>query len=149
MQQVWACSISQCANWYMYYYFFFFLRLGVVQSVTEFCFFAWFQSCVSAPSSNILVSVCFYSACSSIVGRIKTQTGTLINIPSDDANSDVIRIEGSPEGVVKAKEALLELSNRMVCFCLQSSPCWQLCNAHFIYHSQIQDWGGSAFRMMA
>ncbi|XP_065187615.1 vigilin-like [Sycon ciliatum] len=47
------------------------------------------------------------------ISKLKTQTGTLITIPSDDANSDVIRIEGSPEGVAKAKEALLDLSNRM------------------------------------
>lgn len=48
------------------------------------------------------------------VGRLKTETGTLITIPPDDSNSDTIRIEGSPEGVKQAKAALVEMAEKMV-----------------------------------
>ena len=43
----------------------------------------------------------------------------MINIPSDDANSNVIRIEGSPDGVARAKASLLETAVRMV----RAVPC--------------------------
>merc|ERR1719462_847549 len=47
------------------------------------------------------------------IGRIKTDTGTSINIPSDTTKSSVIRIEGSPEGVAAAKEEILEMARKM------------------------------------
>jgi transcription antitermination factor NusA-like protein len=46
------------------------------------------------------------------IGRIKTDTGTSINIPSDTTKSPVIRIEGSPEGVAAAKEEILEMAKK-------------------------------------
>jgi len=46
------------------------------------------------------------------IGRIKTDTGTSINIPSDTTKSAVIRIEGSPEGVAAAKEEILEMAKK-------------------------------------
>ena len=39
-----------------------------------------------------------------------------IKIPSDQDNSNVIRIEGEPQGVKVAKEQLLEMAKRMVCW---------------------------------
>jgi len=48
------------------------------------------------------------------VNRIKAQTGTSVIIPSDTANSDVIRIEGDPKGVKAAKQQLLEIASKMV-----------------------------------
>jgi len=47
------------------------------------------------------------------IGRIKNETGTSINIPSDTTKSSVIRIEGSPEGVAAAKEEILEMARKM------------------------------------
>ena len=49
-----------------------------------------------------------------VVNRIKAQTGTSVIIPSDTANSDVIRIEGDPKGVKAAKQQLLEIASKMV-----------------------------------
>jgi transcription antitermination factor NusA-like protein len=46
------------------------------------------------------------------IGRIKTDTGTSINIPSDTTKSAVIRIEGSPEGVAAAKEEILDMAKK-------------------------------------
>lgn len=48
------------------------------------------------------------------ISRIKNETGTSINIPSDTDNSDVIRIEGSPEGVAAAKAEILQMAGKMV-----------------------------------
>ena len=48
------------------------------------------------------------------VARIKKETGVSIRIPPDDSNSDIIRIEGSPEGVSKAKVELIEMVEKMV-----------------------------------
>ena len=53
------------------------------------------------------------------IGRIKNETGTSINIPSDTIKSNVIRIEGSPEGVKAAKQAILDMSVKMVRFHLK------------------------------
>jgi len=47
------------------------------------------------------------------ISRIKNETGTSINIPSDTDNSDVIRIEGSPEGVAAAKAEILQMAGKM------------------------------------
>jgi len=46
------------------------------------------------------------------IGRIKTDTGTSINIPSDTTKSAIIRIEGSPEGVAAAKQEILEMAKK-------------------------------------
>ena len=48
------------------------------------------------------------------VSRIKQETGVAIKIPSDGDNSNIIRIEGEPQGVKVAKEQLLEMAKRMV-----------------------------------
>jgi len=55
-----------------------------------------------------------------VVNRIKAQTGTSVIIPSDTANSDVIRIEGDPKGVKAAKQQLLEIASKMVRKCIAS-----------------------------
>ncbi|KAK7093511.1 hypothetical protein V1264_007247 [Littorina saxatilis] len=47
------------------------------------------------------------------ITRIKNETGVSVRIPSDGENSNVIRIEGEPAGVIKAKQELLEMSQRM------------------------------------
>ena len=59
----------------------------------------------------------------SSVNRIKTETGTAINFPSDDVKSDVIRIEGSPSGVAAAKAEILQMVEKMVGSMLYSSLC--------------------------
>ncbi|GBM34136.1 Vigilin [Araneus ventricosus] len=46
------------------------------------------------------------------INRLKEDTKTLINIPTD-SDSDVIRIEGPPEGVAKVKKELLEMVHKM------------------------------------
>lgn len=48
------------------------------------------------------------------IGRIKNETGTSINIPSDTDKSNIIRIEGSPDGVAAAKKAIMEMTSKMV-----------------------------------
>ena len=50
------------------------------------------------------------------VGRIKDETGVSIRIPPDNENSNIIRIEGSPEGVKKAKDELMQMVHKMVNF---------------------------------
>ena len=52
------------------------------------------------------------------VTRIKNETGVAIKIPSDEMKSPIIRIEGDPKGVQKAKEELLLMAQRMVRFLL-------------------------------
>ncbi|XP_059138756.1 vigilin-like [Physella acuta] len=47
------------------------------------------------------------------ISKIKQETGVAIRIPSDGENSNIIRIEGDPQGVKTAKEQLLEMANRM------------------------------------
>lgn len=46
------------------------------------------------------------------ISRIKNETGVAIQIPSDNVNN-VIRIEGDPVGVQKAKQELLDMAQRM------------------------------------
>ncbi|GIX67510.1 vigilin [Caerostris darwini] len=46
------------------------------------------------------------------INRLKEDTKTLINIPSDGDN-DVVRIEGTPEGVAQVKKQLLEMVHKM------------------------------------
>jgi len=45
--------------------------------------------------------------------RIKEETGVSIRVPPDNERSNVIRIEGSPEGVATAKKELMEMSLKM------------------------------------
>ncbi|CAL1537044.1 unnamed protein product [Lymnaea stagnalis] len=47
------------------------------------------------------------------ISKIKQETGVAIRIPPDGENSNIIRIEGEPQGVKIAKEQLLEMANRM------------------------------------
>lgn len=47
------------------------------------------------------------------ITRIKNETGVSVRIPSDGDHSNVIRIEGEPAGVEKAKKELLDMSQRM------------------------------------
>jgi transcription antitermination factor NusA-like protein len=44
------------------------------------------------------------------ITRIKNETGTSINIPSDTEKSNIIHIEGSPEGVAAAREEILAMA---------------------------------------
>lgn len=47
------------------------------------------------------------------IARIKQETGTSINIPPDTEKSDIIRIEGSPEGVLAAREEIMAMASKM------------------------------------
>jgi predicted PilT family ATPase len=47
------------------------------------------------------------------VARIKNETGVSIRVPADSEQSSIIRIEGSPEGVARAKQELMEMVNKM------------------------------------
>ncbi|XP_025081209.1 vigilin-like [Pomacea canaliculata] len=47
------------------------------------------------------------------ITRIKNETGVSVRIPSDGDNSNIIRIEGDPAGVAKAKQELQEMALRM------------------------------------
>lgn len=49
-----------------------------------------------------------------LVNRIKEETKTAIIIPSDSEKKSVIRIEGSPQGVAKAKAEILEMATKLV-----------------------------------
>jgi len=57
-----------------------------------------------------VVCSCFRS----LVSRLKSETGVSIRIPPDNTNSNIIRIEGSPEGVARAKQELIEMVEKMV-----------------------------------
>ena len=48
------------------------------------------------------------------ITRIKNETGTSINIPSDTEKSNIIHIEGSPDGVAAAKEEILAMAAKFV-----------------------------------
>lgn len=48
------------------------------------------------------------------VNRIKDQYKVSVRIPPDSEKSNLIRIEGDPQGVQQAKRELLELASRMV-----------------------------------
>ncbi|WAR14750.1 VIGLN-like protein [Mya arenaria] len=47
------------------------------------------------------------------ITKIKNETNVAIKIPSDQENSNTIRIEGEPNGVKQAKQELLEMAARM------------------------------------
>lgn len=49
-----------------------------------------------------------------VVNRIKEQYKVTVRIPPDNEKSNLIRIEGDPQGVQEAKKELLELASRMV-----------------------------------
>jgi len=48
------------------------------------------------------------------VSRIKNETGTSIIIPSNTVKSNIIRIEGSPQGVEAAKNEILMMAKKLV-----------------------------------
>lgn len=50
----------------------------------------------------------------STVNRIKELHKVTVRIPPDNEKSNLIRIEGDPQGVQEAKKELLELASRMV-----------------------------------
>lgn len=52
--------------------------------------------------------------CFFLVNRIKDQYKVSVRIPPDNEKSNLIRIEGDPQGVQEAKKELLELASRMV-----------------------------------
>lgn len=49
-----------------------------------------------------------------LVNRIKEVHKVTVRIPPDNEKSNLIRIEGDPQGVQEAKKELLELASRMV-----------------------------------
>lgn len=57
--------------------------------------------------------VCHHSPCLA-VNRIKDLYKVSVRIPPDNEKSNLIRIEGDPQGVQQAKKELLELASRMV-----------------------------------
>ena len=52
--------------------------------------------------------------CALLVNRIKEETKTAIIIPNDSEKKSLIRIEGSPQGVAKAKAEILEMAKKLV-----------------------------------
>lgn len=52
--------------------------------------------------------------CVFTVNRIKELHKVTVRIPPDNEKSNLIRIEGDPQGVQEAKKELLELASRMV-----------------------------------
>lgn len=50
----------------------------------------------------------------STITKVKNDTGVAITIPPDTANSNIIRIEGEPGGVQRAKEELMKLANKIL-----------------------------------
>lgn len=52
--------------------------------------------------------------CHVLKARVRRETGVSIRIPPEESASNIIRIEGSPEGVSKAKLELIEIVDKMV-----------------------------------
>ena len=48
------------------------------------------------------------------INRIKEETCTSISIPSDKEKSDIIRIEGDPQGVAAAKKIITDMMAKLV-----------------------------------
>lgn len=48
------------------------------------------------------------------MNKIKEETCTSITIPSDKHKSDVIRIEGDPQGVAAAKKMIIDMAAKLV-----------------------------------
>lgn len=65
----------------------------------------------------LLTSLLF---CFLLVNRIKELHKVTVRIPPDNEKSNLIRIEGDPQGVQEAKKELLELASRMVSTNLQA-----------------------------
>ena len=61
---------------------------------------------MQSPSDAVVVFV--------VVTRIKNDMGVSIRIPPDNEKSNIIRIEGNPEGVALAKKELLDMVTKMV-----------------------------------
>lgn len=61
----------------------------------------------------IHLTFCIYRFLS-LVNRIKELHKVTVRIPPDNEKSNLIRIEGDPQGVQEAKKELLELASRMV-----------------------------------
>lgn len=57
---------------------------------------------------------CLTAFCAFPVNRIKELHKVTVRIPPDNEKSNLIRIEGDPQGVQEAKKELLELASRMV-----------------------------------
>lgn len=67
---------------------------------------------MSAMHSPVMLTNC--PLCLLSVNRIKEETKTAIIIPHDNLKKSLIRIEGSPQGVAKAKEEILEMAKKLV-----------------------------------
>ena len=48
------------------------------------------------------------------INKIKEETCTSISIPSDKEKSDIIRIEGDPQGVAAAKKIIIDMAAKLV-----------------------------------
>ena len=48
------------------------------------------------------------------INKIKEETCTSISIPSDKDKSDIIRIEGDPQGVAAAKKIIGDMTAKLV-----------------------------------
>ena len=58
------------------------------------------------------------------INRIKEETCTSISIPSDKEKSDIIRIEGDPQGVAAAKMIITDMMAKLVIICY-SETCFK------------------------
>ena len=65
-------------------------------------------------SLHVKYHVIYHVTPSLLVNKIKEETCTSISIPSDKDKSDVIRIEGDPQGVAAAKKIIVDLTNKLV-----------------------------------
>lgn len=67
------------------------------------------MSCCAMLKSGSVNQCCVFT-----VNRIKELHKVTVRIPPDNEKSNLIRIEGDPQGVQEAKKELLELASRMV-----------------------------------
>lgn len=67
------------------------------------------MSCCAKWKSEFVDRFCVFT-----VNRIKELHKVTVRIPPDNEKSNLIRIEGDPQGVQEAKKELLELASRMV-----------------------------------
>lgn len=63
---------------------------------------------------SLALSDCVTTVFALKVNRIKDLYKVSVRIPPDNEKSNLIRIEGDPQGVQQAKKELLELASRMV-----------------------------------
>lgn len=49
----------------------------------------------------------------SAVNRLKQELGVTVHVPSDEARSPVVRVEGPPEGVAQAQAELLDMAHKL------------------------------------